>query len=96
LAYVYIVKCRDGTLYTGYAEDLRSRLCKHNDGSGAKYTRARRPVTLAYVEYAKDRAAAQAREASIKAMTRGNKSALCDAWTIAGEPMPNAGHTPEK
>ncbi len=50
MAYVYIVECRDGTLYTGWTIDIERRIGQHNKGTGAKYTRARRPVVLKYFE----------------------------------------------
>ena len=48
--FVYIVKCKDGSLYTGYAKDIKARVAKHNEGKGAKYTKIRRPVELVYQE----------------------------------------------
>ena len=48
--FVYIVKCKDGSLYTGYAKDIQARVAKHNEGKGAKYTKIRRPVELVYQE----------------------------------------------
>ena len=48
--YIYIVKCKDGSLYTGYAKDIEKRVEKHNKGQGAKYTKIRRPVELVYQE----------------------------------------------
>ena len=48
--FVYIVKCMDGSLYTGYAKDVNARVAKHNEGKGAKYTKIRRPVELVYQE----------------------------------------------
>lgn len=80
MAFVYMVKCRDGTLYTGYAQNVDARIKQHNAGTGAKYTRSRRPVMLVYAEWAKDRSSAQSREAHIKAMKRQQKLALCRAW----------------
>lgn len=74
--YVYIVRCADRTLYTGVAKDLAGRVAAHNEGRGAKYTRARRPVRLVYSEEAADRAAAQRREHAIKSLTRAAKRAL--------------------
>ncbi len=50
MSYVYIVECRDGTLYTGWTTDIERRIGQHNKGTGAKYTRARRPVVLKYFE----------------------------------------------
>jgi putative endonuclease len=67
--YVYIVRCRDGTLYTGITTDLDKRISSHNSGKGgAKYTRARRPVTLVYAEPAVSRSEAARREYRIKRM----------------------------
>ncbi len=56
--YVYILRCADGTLYTGWTTDLNRRLAAHNAGSGAKYTRSRRPVALLYSEECASRGAA--------------------------------------
>ena len=75
--YVYILKCRDGSLYTGYTNDLARRVRAHNEGkSGAKYTRSRRPVALEYSERFKTPGKALSREAAIKRLTRGQKLAL--------------------
>ena len=75
--FVYILLCRDGTLYTGATTDLNHRLARHNAGRGAKYTRGRRPVRLVYWEPCTDRPAALRRERAIKALPRGEKLALC-------------------
>lgn len=80
MAFVYMVRCADGSLYTGYAEDVQRRVAVHNAGKGARYTRARRPVTLAYQAAFADRAAAQREEARLKRLTRAQKCALCQAW----------------
>jgi putative endonuclease len=74
--YVYIVRCRDRTLYTGVARDLHARIETHNKGVGAKYTRSRLPVRLVYQERAADRGAALRREHAIKRLTRSEKLAL--------------------
>jgi len=76
--YVYIVKCADETLYTGIATDLKRRIEEHNSSEkGAKYTRARRPVTLMYSERYHDRSSASKREYEIKKkMSRKEKLAL--------------------
>ena len=74
--HIYIVRCADGSLYTSIARDLDARLSAHNEGSGAKYTRGRQPVTLAYAESAADRAAASRREAAIKKLPRSAKLQL--------------------
>lgn len=79
--FVYLLRCADGTLYTGYTTDLERRLAEHNGAgrpaAGARYTRARRPVTLVYYEVCSSRSAAQAREAAIKALPRAAKEQLC-------------------
>lgn len=73
---VYILRCRDGSLYTGWTNDLDARLREHNAGRGAKYTRSRLPVEAIYREAAPSREAALRREAAIKALTRPQKLAL--------------------
>ncbi len=74
--YVYILKCSDGTLYCGMTDDTEKRLKVHNSGKGAKYTRARLPVTLVYKETLPSRSAALKREAAIKKLSRKNKLKL--------------------
>lgn len=76
---VYILRCADGTLYTGCTNDLARRLRTHSAGKGAKYTRARLPVELVYTEPALDKSQALRREAAIKALSRGEKLALIQA-----------------
>lgn len=71
--YVYILGCADGTLYTGYTNDLARRVQMHNRGKGAKYTRGRRPVELLYHETWEDKSGALRREAAIKRLTRADK-----------------------
>jgi putative endonuclease len=75
---VYIVRCADGSLYTGIARDLERRIAEHNadKGQGASYTRSRRPVRLVYREPAADRSAASKREYQIKQLSRAEKLAL--------------------
>ena len=73
---VYILRCGDGTLYTGCTNNLEQRLKAHSTGKGAKYTRARLPVALVYRESAEDKSQALRREAAIKALTRAQKLAL--------------------
>ena len=77
--YTYILRCVDGTLYTGWTTDLAQRVRAHNDGRGAKYTAGRRPVHVAYAETHDSRSAAQKREAQIKRMPRLEKLALARA-----------------
>jgi putative endonuclease len=76
VAYCYMLQCADGTFYTGWTTDPERRLREHNAGRGAQYTRARRPVRLAYVEAHVDRSAAMRREKALKALTRQRKLAL--------------------
>ena len=75
---VYILRCGDGTLYTGISVDLDRRLDAHRRGVAAKYTRSRLPVTLAYEERQPDRASAQKREAALRRLGRSGKLALLD------------------
>lgn len=77
---VYILRCCDGTLYTGWTNDIHNRLSAHNRGTGAKYTRSRLPVSLAYLEMLPDKSAALKREAAIKKMKRAQKEALIRAY----------------
>ncbi len=77
---VYVLQCADGTLYTGWTTDLERRLRAHNDGQGARYTRGRRPVRLAYQEEQPTRSAAQKREAAIRRLSRASKLKLIE-WT---------------
>jgi putative endonuclease len=74
--YVYILRCRDGTLYTGIAVDLHRRFEAHRRGVAAKYTCGRRPVTLAYEERQPDRSSALKREAALRRLGREGKLAL--------------------
>ena len=64
--YVYLLRCADGTLYTGFTNDLARRLAVHNAGKGAKYTRGRRPVELVYWESFSNKSSALRREYAIK------------------------------
>ena len=74
--YVYIVKCSDGTYYTGYTNDLEKRLLAHNAGKGAKYTKNRIPVEIVYFEEYEDKSEAMKREYAIKQLTREQKEKL--------------------
>lgn len=74
--HVYIVRCRDGTLYTGIAIDVSKRLEAHRSGVGAKYTRSRLPISLVYEEHQPDRSSALRREAALRLMGREAKLAL--------------------
>ena len=74
--YTYIVKCSDGTYYTGYTTDLEKRIAAHNSGKGAKYTRSRLPVTLIYHETYPSKEEAMSREWHIKRLSRIEKETL--------------------
>lgn len=74
--YVYIARCNDKTLYTGYCKDLKSRENKHNIGKGAKYTKYRRPVKIVYYEELEDKVGAMKREIQIKKLSRIEKEGL--------------------
>lgn len=75
--YVYMVRCNDGSLYTGVTTDVVRRVAEHNDPKkGAKYTKARQPVELVYSISAADRSAAQVEEARLKRLSRVEKLAL--------------------
>lgn len=76
--YVYIVRCADGTFYTGITNHLQRRLQSHNEGKGAKYTRARLPVRLCYVETGEGRSWASKREREIQRLTRAQKKRLIE------------------
>lgn len=75
--FVYMVRCADGTLYTGYTRDLERRARVHNSGRGAKYTARRRPVRLVYWEVCESRSAALKREHEVKQLARTEKLYLC-------------------
>ena len=75
-AFTYMLVCADGTLYTGWTNDLEKRLAAHNAGKGAKYTRSRCPVRLLYYEEFAEKSEAQRRECEIKRLPREKKLAL--------------------
>lgn len=77
--FVYIVRCADDSLYTGYAKDIKARVEVHNRGKGAKYTASRRPVELVYSQWFKSVGAALRREYALKQLTRAQKQELIDA-----------------
>ena len=80
--FVYILQCRDDTLYTGIATDVDRRLAVHNSGKGAKYTRSRLPVTAVYREECENKSKALKREAAIKKLTRDEKLQLIEKTDI--------------
>ena len=69
----YILLCSDGTLYTGWTNNIENRVSTHNAGKGAKYTKARRPVKLLHVEYYPTKEEAMSREFAIKQLSRAEK-----------------------
>lgn len=73
---LYMLRCRDGSLYTGITTDVQKRLEAHNSGKGAKYTRSRKPVVLVYQEGCEDHSHALRRELEIKALTKEEKEKL--------------------
>ena len=77
--FVYIVRCSDGSLYTGYAKDPAARLVRHNSGKGAKYTAGRRPVALVFTQKFRSLSRALKREHELKQWTRSRKDALVSA-----------------
>jgi putative endonuclease len=76
LHHVYIVRCADGTFYTGYARDPAARVVAHNRGRGARYTASRRPVVLVYAKRCRSKSAALKQEYRVKQLTRAKKAAL--------------------
>jgi len=80
---VYVLRCGDGSLYTGATNDLERRLLRHAAGTGARYTRSRLPVALVHSERMPDRSAALRREAAVKKLTRAEKLALVER-AVAG------------
>lgn len=75
-----MLRCKDGSLYTGWTNDLEHRLEMHNSGRGAKYTRGRGPLELVYSEELPDKEAALRRECAIKKLRREQKLALLQTW----------------
>ncbi len=76
--YTYIVRCRDGTLYTGWTNNLEKRMEAHNSGKGARYTKSRRPVKLVYYEEFETKEEAMSREYAIKHMKKSKKEKLLE------------------
>jgi putative endonuclease len=76
LPYVYILKCRDNTYYTGYTVDIERRLAEHQEGLASKYTRGRTPVELVYLENQPSKSEAMQRELQIKKLTKPQKQQL--------------------
>ena len=78
--YTYTLKCKDGSLYTGWTNDLEQRVAAHNTGKGAKYTRGRGPVELVYLEEFDTKQEAMSKEAKIKRLTRKEKLLLIENY----------------
>jgi putative endonuclease len=76
--FVYILECKDKTLYTGYTNDLKRRIENHQQGKGAKYTRGRGPFQLMYLEQYEDKSTAMRREAEIKKWDKASKLNLIE------------------
>ncbi|MFB6083765.1 MAG: GIY-YIG nuclease family protein [Halorientalis sp.] len=74
--YVYVLRCADDTLYTGYTTEVQRRVAEHDAGEGAKYTRGRTPVELVHVEAFDSKSAAMSRESEIKGYSRAEKERL--------------------
>ena len=81
--YLYILRCRDDTLYTGITTDVEKRLEAHRSGKGAKYTRGRGPLELAYREACGTHSDALKREYQIKQLSRQEKQLLIEGWQTA-------------
>lgn len=79
---LYILRCKDGTLYTGITDDLDRRIAQHRAGKGAKYTRGRTPLTLVYRESCESHSHALRREIAVKRLSHGEKQMLCDQFVI--------------
>jgi putative endonuclease len=84
-AWVYMLRCRDGSLYTGWTNDLQRRLARHADGTASRYTASRLPVELAAVWPMPDRSAAMCEEARIKRLRRRAKLALLNNSSLGPE-----------
>lgn len=83
--YTYIVRCRDGSLYTGWTTDVDRRVKEHNEGKGAKYTHSRRPVELVYYETFETKEEAMKREYAIKQLRRDEKERLIKSAALTGK-----------
>ena len=89
-AFVYMVRCTGGQLYTGWTNAPAARLQAHKSGRGARYTRARGAAAVAYVERCADKRSALRREAALKKLPKAQKALLCRAWSAAGGPFSGA------
>lgn len=83
--YIYILLCSDNTLYTGWTNDLEARICSHNSGTGAKYTKTRLPVKLVYSEILETKSEALKREYEIKKLSRKKKLELIETTVMLNQ-----------
>lgn len=83
--FVYIIRCQDRSLYTGYTTDIKSRFEAHEAGIGAKYTRAHKPVEVVYLECYESRSLAMSRECIIKALSKSQKEQIIKDYLNARE-----------
>jgi len=90
-AWVYMLRCADGSLYTGWSSDLERRLARHSAGTASRYTASRLPVELAMASAMPDRSAAMREEARIKRLDRRSKLALVAAIGTSDAPGPVEG-----
>jgi putative endonuclease len=84
-AWVYVLRCRDGSLYTGWTDDLARRVARHGAGKASRYTASRRPVELVFAASMTDRSAAMREEARIKRLDRAGKLALISAGAVPSD-----------
>lgn len=82
--HLYILRCNDGSLYTGVTKDIERRLARHNAGMASRFTRVRRPVKLVYSESLRGHGKALVRECAVKALPRGRKEALIESASAKG------------
>ena len=91
--YLYIVECRDGTLYTGITTDIKRRINEHNSGTGAKYTRGKGPVILRHLRQFKNRSDASKAEAKTKKFRRSKKLSIIKRFALPGDIVELTGRT---
>ncbi|HEV7460011.1 MAG TPA: GIY-YIG nuclease family protein [Solirubrobacteraceae bacterium] len=96
IAWVYLLRCSDGSLYCGWTNDLARRLAAHTSGRGARYTASRRPVELALAREMPDAGAARREEARIKRLTRAEKLRLVDVSPAIGRRVNGARVPPNR
>ncbi len=85
MPYTYMLRCNDGTYYTGWTTNVQKRVDTHNKGRGAKYTRCRLPVYLVYWEWQEDRSSAQKKEDYIRKLTRKRKEEIIKKFQECNE-----------